>query len=665
MNLEEYLKINYDTVKKLDNGNYKFITYDGTEVYVPSNFGKETKLCGYMTGKDGVEAEAQKIRDKMEGSNPPNCVTVISPKSNDTNNMLNIGSQVIKDNNSKVSSIYVDTFGTGNTESIVNLDEWLKNHPDLSKVSTIILKAGDIDAFKGAGLSVDNGTNIIVVGETEEAVKAGLKDLTDAGYNAKGTISEKSNTNNIVDKLVSNDDKDKTTYYTYDPKTGEYNKIGGESEEKPDDSKDKTDDNKDDKDDKKEKPDDSKEEKKKDDKKDEDKKDDKSPSGGGGGGGKDKTETKIDPEKIDPKSYTKADKFQIKEENISAVSKYKHLKEVNDFKITFPEGRTYSEATISSTNFVSTNMNALRKNIKGTSFLSGLKIQKYRSGSGIPGIISANIDRYFNSVGNMIDKINQEAVAAVSIAQSWLYLDDKQAEEARKLGSSPYIVPIDTQTATATGADIVAGDAKNFMDPNIVYNPDPEIDAKIKAILADPTIPNDPNSQAYPDGVYTPLEVTMANFKKLEDHRNSMCIIDCDTGDIYYRDSEIHIKNGETKKFIVKLPTDTGKVIDLCRTTADNCGHGDLLNTYCDIDPDPNAIDTIDICHKKANGKPLRPAKDVEHTKTDHYIWVIEPKKAGEATISQTCQYRTDVSTISSKKRTWKVMLKAKFVIDK
>ena len=52
MSVEEYLKNKFGTVTTLKNGNYKVVTSDGTEIYVPRNFNTSTKLCGIVADSE-------------------------------------------------------------------------------------------------------------------------------------------------------------------------------------------------------------------------------------------------------------------------------------------------------------------------------------------------------------------------------------------------------------------------------------------------------------------------------------------------------------------------------------------------------------------------------------------------------------------------------------
>ena len=94
---------------------------------------------------------------------------------------------------------------------------------------------------------------------------------------------------------------------------------------------------------------------------------------------------------------------------------------------------------------------------------------------------------------------------------------------------------------------------------------------------------------------------------------------------------------GETRVITVKLPTDTGMIKNITRTTSD----GDsayrskkYVTARCDIDPDPNNIDYVRLTEKGYH----KPA-NMDWTHNNHYDWVITANAVGGVTATQTTQY--------------------------
>ena len=102
------------------------------------------------------------------------------------------------------------------------------------------------------------------------------------------------------------------------------------------------------------------------------------------------------------------------------------------------------------------------------------------------------------------------------------------------------------------------------------------------------------------------------------------------------------MKPGETRIITVKLPTDTGMIQEIHRTTADGNDvyrSGNVVHAVSDVDPDPNKIDYVNY---KDWSRHIPSDKSILHSNT--YDWVITAKADGSVTASQTCEYTTDVS---------------------
>ena len=113
-------------------------------------------------------------------------------------------------------------------------------------------------------------------------------------------------------------------------------------------------------------------------------------------------------------------------------------------------------------------------------------------------------------------------------------------------------------------------------------------------------------------------------------------------------DGNITLKKGETRVITVKLPTNTGAIQQVVRTTAaDTSNKGDywgdtykITSSKSDIDPDPNRTEHVNIYNWGTHNIP----KDKSLMHTNYYDWVIHADKVGSRQISQTCEYETDLA---------------------
>lgn len=154
-----------------------------------------------------------------------------------------------------------------------------------------------------------------------------------------------------------------------------------------------------------------------------------------------------------------------------------------------------------------------------------------------------------------------------------------------------------------------------------------DIEAKKKAFVGNV---DDPNN-------YDPVK---SNFRTM---RKKMTLFDNKTGEILQDHATITMKPGETRIITVKLPTDTGMINQIKRTTADGGDafrSGKYLTARCDIDPNPNNIEYVNY----KSGPNGHYPSDSTLLHNNSYDWVITAKSDGTVASSQTCEYSTDVS---------------------
>lgn len=124
--------------------------------------------------------------------------------------------------------------------------------------------------------------------------------------------------------------------------------------------------------------------------------------------------------------------------------------------------------------------------------------------------------------------------------------------------------------------------------------------------------------------------------------RKTMTMFDNTTGEVLQDGSTIKLKPGETRVVTVKLPTNTGMINEIYRTTADGDSSyrsGKIVTGKSDIDPDPNKIDYVNY---KSWSNHIPDDKSLLHNNS--YDWILTANADGTVSTSQTCEYTTDVS---------------------
>lgn len=124
-----------------------------------------------------------------------------------------------------------------------------------------------------------------------------------------------------------------------------------------------------------------------------------------------------------------------------------------------------------------------------------------------------------------------------------------------------------------------------------------------------------------------------SNYKTM---RKIMTAFDNTTGEILTENSTITLKPGETRIITVKLPTNTGMIGELKRTSADGdegYRSGKVVTAKSDVNPDSNVIDYVNY---KSYSQHFPKGVDLHQ---NHYDWVITANNEGAVTISQTCEY--------------------------
>lgn len=157
---------------------------------------------------------------------------------------------------------------------------------------------------------------------------------------------------------------------------------------------------------------------------------------------------------------------------------------------------------------------------------------------------------------------------------------------------------------------------------------DPVIAAKKAKFIGDY---NDPNN-------YTHFKGTKAQMKS---RKNKLLLFDNTTGEIIESLGEINMKVGEKRVITVKLPSDTGKINRITRTSAFTKGKS-IIKVKSDIDPDPNKVEYVLIAEASKGG--VHSPSDTSLLQNNCYDWVIEAVAPGRTSATQTTLWESEDS---------------------
>jgi hypothetical protein len=232
-----------------------------------------------------------------------------------------------------------------------------------------------------------------------------------------------------------------------------------------------------------------------------------------------------------------------------------------------------------------------------------------------------------------INGITVDAVDVVSICAGKMdtSMEDKPLSDEKEPETDG-----DVTVETKDGEEVekIKSDGTLYSDGSKKYSipSDPVIAAKKAEFLGDY---NDPNNYTH----FTGTRYQMTSRK------NKLQLFDNTTGEIVDYLGEIDMKVGETRVITVKLPSDTGKINRITRTTAsgsDEYKKGNVVKARCDIDPDPNNIDYVFIAEAK-KGSEHYPS-DMSLLQNNSYDWVIKAVGPGRVSITQTTLWESEDS---------------------
>ena len=163
------------------------------------------------------------------------------------------------------------------------------------------------------------------------------------------------------------------------------------------------------------------------------------------------------------------------------------------------------------------------------------------------------------------------------------------------------------------------------------------------------SIPSDPaiaeKKRQYIGDVDDPNQYTEYQGNNLFGRHNTLTLFDNTTGEIIQDHGKITMKPGETRVITVKLPTDTGMINQITRTTADGNGtyrSGKVITARSDIDPNPSNIEYVRLSESKTGSFHQPSNMDLLHNNS--YDWIITANSEGKVTASQTCLWSSSMT---------------------
>ena len=163
------------------------------------------------------------------------------------------------------------------------------------------------------------------------------------------------------------------------------------------------------------------------------------------------------------------------------------------------------------------------------------------------------------------------------------------------------------------------------------------------SIPADPVVAE--KKRQYIGDVDDPSQYTEYQGNNLFGRHNTLTLFDNKTGEVIQDHGTITMAPGETRVITVKLPTDTGMINQITRTTADgNAAYrsGKIVTAKSDIDPNPNNVEYVRLA-EGGNGSYHQPS-DMNLLHNNSYDWIITANREGKVTASQTCLWSSSMT---------------------
>jgi hypothetical protein len=390
--IESYLRENYRTVEELDNGWYcRNGGGDYNAVYVPKNCDGNMAMVSYFPGSGGSNPDANAWVDLIHSDNPPEYIVTISSESTDTKNMMIRTYDELTNRGVNITDVVDMVFSAGGGTGYKRTDEFLASHPDVNVtlINTNVLRCDDnalnhLDRFPHI---LESGAQIIYVDSPkDQSTASAIKSLTEGGFNAY--LLESSSSSHILfnKDIINSRFTDFILGYSdsFGIEGTNYNLVVYDSDTKKTVAADLND------------------------------------------LWSDylaRTETPGLP-KAD-----ESDSFLITKQNIFTDT-MGILSGLKNLALSIKDGVVSSDYT-----YIENVVNSNRNIVKNTKYLTNLKIEQYRSNSGIPGIIPKYINDFFNIVSDLLEKLAIESESIFSYAEAMVAMDEDIKAGVSEIGT--------------------------------------------------------------------------------------------------------------------------------------------------------------------------------------------------------------------------------------
>ncbi len=394
MSLVDQLKSVYGNVKQLSNGGYYAYNRRGDRLYVPPNYNGNISLLSYLPGTGGEDPDANVLKQRITGNNPPQYAIAISADCKDTNNTLERAYQILTSNGYNVDQAATVSFSASGGVGFGRMNAFLKKHPNVSGVMFCNNAYGlnSYVRYKDTSALRANQTPIILIDPRgrDEAINtnksmaaAGLNGYwMQIGYNEHPGINKDMLANGMIDYVFGltsdfgrNRVKGGSCGYNlikYDPQTKQFVQANFS----------------------------------------------------------DMLNGNITIGGINP--FRASDGFKVSEEARTTTGN-KVLSNLTNLSLTSTTGTVktcYSQATDS--------MNSIRGAIKSTNFLANSSNLSLRSSSGIPGCINEYLNTYYDLVNELLTSLAFQTESVESYVQAYVDMDNDLNGDVSKIKETAF-----------------------------------------------------------------------------------------------------------------------------------------------------------------------------------------------------------------------------------
>ena len=391
--LYSYLENNFGTVTILDNGVYYSVDQNGNEFYINPNYLTNTNLVVYYPGKGGpTDNTAGSLREGMLSETPSEFCAIIGRSAMDESRILDLATTILNDNGILIDNIL--TSGNSMSGGIVleRTSEFLTLHPEYADSTIIDINDGVNmkNSYKYYDVLKENNVPIIGVAATDHYgndMRNFVARFTNNGYNAYFLSSD----DHSHAGMAYNFFKNKMPEYLMGTSSTHGNYGGSRTPNyalKRYNNSTRTFDQ---------------------------------------ANFEEVILTSVIPNYDTNYSVDDFLDYEKREIEIVDNSRYTNLTYLND-RISF-RGLNTSSKIASDMQYILNSVNAIKSQIK-TSNVYTNKTQVFANTSTIPGCISKYINAYYDVLGELMNKMNQELNSIISLGQAMIDMDNDLSNQA-------------------------------------------------------------------------------------------------------------------------------------------------------------------------------------------------------------------------------------------